>query len=171
MLVYLAEYLAQFDPGFNVFQYLTLRAILGVLTALIISFMVGPVMIRQPMGKIDLEWVEGDIRIKSSTARIKIRQERGALDLTTTTGSVEVQTNLDCIRDSFVETESGNIHLMIPETSSGQLKIASDMGNIKTEIPISVKSMSKNKLVGEFGTGGVKINLISTTGDVTVAQF
>jgi phospho-N-acetylmuramoyl-pentapeptide-transferase len=47
MLVYLAEYLAQFDPGFNVFQYLTLRAILGVLTALIISFLVGPVMIRR----------------------------------------------------------------------------------------------------------------------------
>jgi len=33
--------------GFNVFQYITLRAILGVLTALVICFMVGPVMIRK----------------------------------------------------------------------------------------------------------------------------
>jgi phospho-N-acetylmuramoyl-pentapeptide-transferase len=47
MLVYLAEYLARFETGFNVFQYLTLRAILGVLTALAISFLVGPVMIRR----------------------------------------------------------------------------------------------------------------------------
>jgi len=47
MLLYLAEYLSQFDSGFGVFQYLTLRAILGVLTALIISFLVGPVMIRR----------------------------------------------------------------------------------------------------------------------------
>ncbi len=47
MLFYLAEYLTQFDSGFNVFRYLTLRAILGVLTALVISFMVGPVMIRR----------------------------------------------------------------------------------------------------------------------------
>ncbi len=47
MLLYLTEYLAQFYSGFNVFQYLTLRAILGVLTALIISFVVGPVMIRR----------------------------------------------------------------------------------------------------------------------------
>ena len=46
MLVYLADYLSQFHTGFNVFQYLTLRAILGVLTALLISFVVGPVMIR-----------------------------------------------------------------------------------------------------------------------------
>ncbi len=46
MLVYLADYLSQFHSGFNVFQYLTLRAILGVLTALLISLVVGPVMIR-----------------------------------------------------------------------------------------------------------------------------
>jgi phospho-N-acetylmuramoyl-pentapeptide-transferase len=46
MLLYLSEYLARFYSGFNVFQYLTLRTILGVLTALIISFIVGPVMIR-----------------------------------------------------------------------------------------------------------------------------
>jgi len=46
MLVYIAEYLSQFHSVFNVFQYLTLRAILGVLTALLISFMVGPWMIR-----------------------------------------------------------------------------------------------------------------------------
>lgn len=47
MLVYLAEYLSQYHTGFNVFQYLTLRGILGVLTALLISFVVGPVMIRR----------------------------------------------------------------------------------------------------------------------------
>jgi phospho-N-acetylmuramoyl-pentapeptide-transferase len=47
MLVYLADFLSQYHSGFNVFQYLTLRAILGVLTALIISFVVGPEMIRR----------------------------------------------------------------------------------------------------------------------------
>ncbi len=47
MLVYLTEYLTQYSSGFSVFQYLTLRAILGILTALIISFIVGPVMIRR----------------------------------------------------------------------------------------------------------------------------
>lgn len=47
MLLYLTEYLTQYHSGFGVFQYLTLRAILGVLTALIISFVVGPMMIRK----------------------------------------------------------------------------------------------------------------------------
>ena len=51
MLLYLFDYLAQFDSGFNVFQYLTLRAILGALTALLISFLVGPSMIRRLSNK------------------------------------------------------------------------------------------------------------------------
>ena len=47
MLFHLAAFLEEFYSGFRVFQYITLRAILGVLTALIMSFMVGPVVIRR----------------------------------------------------------------------------------------------------------------------------
>jgi phospho-N-acetylmuramoyl-pentapeptide-transferase len=47
MLYSLAEYLAQFDRFFTVFQYLTLRGILGVITALAISLIIGPLMIRR----------------------------------------------------------------------------------------------------------------------------
>lgn len=47
MLLTLAEYLQQYDSGFNVFQYLTLRAILGTITALIISLLIGPAVIRK----------------------------------------------------------------------------------------------------------------------------
>ena len=46
MLVWLAEYLTQYYSGFNVFSYLTLRAILGILTALLISLYFGPKLIR-----------------------------------------------------------------------------------------------------------------------------
>jgi phospho-N-acetylmuramoyl-pentapeptide-transferase len=46
MLYDVAKFLAQYHSGFNVFQYLTLRSILGVLTALTISLIVGPRMIR-----------------------------------------------------------------------------------------------------------------------------
>jgi phospho-N-acetylmuramoyl-pentapeptide-transferase len=47
MLLYFTDYLSQFHSGFGVFQYLTLRAILGTLTALLISFLIGPSMIRK----------------------------------------------------------------------------------------------------------------------------
>ena len=47
MLLYLTEYLTQFESGFGVFQYLTLRAILGALSALLLSLLLGPYIIRK----------------------------------------------------------------------------------------------------------------------------
>ena len=47
MLYWLTDYLTQFYSGFNVFGYLSFRAILGVLTALTISMVFGAPMIRK----------------------------------------------------------------------------------------------------------------------------
>jgi len=47
MLVWLTHYLEHYYGGFRVFEYLTFRTILGTLTALLISLLVGPVMIRR----------------------------------------------------------------------------------------------------------------------------
>ena len=47
MLLILADWLAQYYSPFSVFSYLTLRAILGVLTALAFSLILGPYMIRK----------------------------------------------------------------------------------------------------------------------------
>ena len=46
MLLVLADYLSSLEPSFAVFQYLTLRSILGVLTALLTALLVGPWVIR-----------------------------------------------------------------------------------------------------------------------------
>ena len=47
MLLWLFQYLGQDVRAFNVFSYLTLRAVLATLTALTISFIVGPAVIRK----------------------------------------------------------------------------------------------------------------------------
>lgn len=60
MLLWISEYLVNFYSGFNVFQYLTLRAILGTLTALLISLLVGPNMIRNLTLNQIGQWVRND---------------------------------------------------------------------------------------------------------------
>lgn len=47
MLVLLAEYLTQINSAFAVFQYITVRGIMGILTALIVALLIGPWMIRR----------------------------------------------------------------------------------------------------------------------------
>ena len=47
MLFWLFQQLAEVNPGFNVFGYITLRTILGALTALLVSLLLGPWFIRR----------------------------------------------------------------------------------------------------------------------------
>jgi phospho-N-acetylmuramoyl-pentapeptide-transferase len=47
VLMYLTDYLTRFYTGFNVFNYLTMRAILGALTALVLSLAFGPYLIQR----------------------------------------------------------------------------------------------------------------------------
>lgn len=47
MLLWLADYLSQYMNAFKVFNYLTIRGILGIMTALSLSLLLGPMMIRR----------------------------------------------------------------------------------------------------------------------------
>ncbi len=51
MLLWLTNYLEHYHSGFNLFQYLTIRGILGVITAFLISLLLGPYMIRKLSNK------------------------------------------------------------------------------------------------------------------------
>ena len=51
MLYYFFVYLTQFYSGFDVFRYLTLRIILSALTALSISLIIGPIVIKKLIDK------------------------------------------------------------------------------------------------------------------------
>lgn len=135
------------------------------------EFLFGQVRIRQPKGQITLQWVEGDIKVKSETGRITIRQLRGAIDLTTRSATVNIRTELESNKDYLVETSSGRITFSVPFSASGLINIETRSGEIKSEVPIVVNSMTRNKLTGQFGGGGARIVLTSATGDVTVAQY
>ncbi len=47
MLLFITQWIGQDIRAFNVFNYITLRAVLATLTAVVISFIVGPAMIRK----------------------------------------------------------------------------------------------------------------------------
>lgn len=46
MLLSLLDYLSQFHSGFRAFEFITMRVIMAALTALVVSFVLGPAMIR-----------------------------------------------------------------------------------------------------------------------------
>ncbi len=135
------------------------------------SYISGPMVLSQTSGKVELKSMNGDLRIKSSSGNIRVEQESGAVDITTYTGSVIVKTELYSDKNSFVKTSSGNIIFTIPELSSGSVNLETVSGEIKTEIPMSIESLSKKKMTGKFGKNGPKISLITSSGDITIRQY
>jgi phospho-N-acetylmuramoyl-pentapeptide-transferase len=70
MLLCLSQWLAQDVRAFNVFGYITLRTVLAAMTALIISFIAGPRLIRWLAAKEDRP---GGARRRSADAPHQVR--------------------------------------------------------------------------------------------------
>ena len=94
MLVWLAEYLEQFFRPLAVFQYLTLRGILGIMTALLVSLLLGPWFIRKMVQKQIGQAVRND-GPKSHLSKSGTPTMGGALLLFAITISVLLWADLD----------------------------------------------------------------------------
>lgn len=94
MLLWLTHYLEQFHSGFNLFQYLTIRGILGVITAFLISLLLGPYMIR----KLSVKQIGQTVRSdgpESHLSKAGTPTMGGALILAAITISTLLWTNLE----------------------------------------------------------------------------
>ncbi|MCX6826964.1 MAG: DUF4097 family beta strand repeat-containing protein [candidate division Zixibacteria bacterium] len=133
--------------------------------------LMGPVTIAQTSGDVTMDSLSGDIKIKSISGDISIEQDEGAIDITVYSGNVDIKTEFNSQKDFYIETGSGKIVFAVPETSSGSARLETISGNITTELPISIRTFSKDKLLGDFGGGGPKISLITTSGDIIIRQY
>ncbi|CQQ12656.1 phospho-N-acetylmuramoyl-pentapeptide-transferase [Salmonella enterica subsp. enterica serovar Typhimurium str. DT104] len=73
MLVWLAEHLVKYYSGFNVFSYLTFRAIVSLLTALFISLWMGPRMIARLQNSLLARWYVTMARNRTSVNAVRRR--------------------------------------------------------------------------------------------------
>jgi len=147
---------------------LEIRSSLGRISG---EYVIGDVTVVQTGGDIEVAHVEGDIRLKTTSGRVKVEQDFGALDVSTETGDIEIVTELNSAKDYFVETISGSIRFLVPEASSGDVKLEAGSCEIDAQIPIAIDSFSRTRISGRFGGGGPKISLATMSGGITLAEF
>lgn len=135
------------------------------------KYLNGDLTLSQVTGSVDLTRIEGDIRVKSNSGKISVEQDYGALDISTESGNISIRTELNSAKDYFVETISGSIDFVIPEATSGRIRMEAESGDIDTRIPISIDSFSKTRISGSFGEGGPKITLATTSGDIRLSEY
>jgi DUF4097 and DUF4098 domain-containing protein YvlB len=131
----------------------------------------GPVTIVQTSGDVDLERILGDAKIKSTSGSIYLEQDSGSVDIVTCSGNIKVKTPLSKGGYYLAETTSGRIYFMVPSTASGSIEMETTSGDIRSEMPLSIKSRSRNRLSGDFGDGGPEIKLKTSSGDIDFGQY
>lgn len=135
------------------------------------SALIGSLIISQSSGEITLKQVMGDLRLRSNSGMVDIQQDSGAVDIVTQAGDVTVNTVLKTYKDISVRTTAGRILLTVPQKSSGLLRLETGEGEIRTDLKLTVRSVTRNRLVGEFGADGPKISLITASGHIEVIGY
>lgn len=135
------------------------------------EYLIGDLTVTQQVGEVDVSHIEGDIRIKAASAEVRVIQNFGALDVSTETGDIDITTELNSSKDYFVETVSGSIRFKVPEASGGEVRLEAGSCEIDTQIPIAIESFSRTRVSGSFGSGGPKISLATTSGDIVLGEY
>jgi DUF4097 and DUF4098 domain-containing protein YvlB len=135
------------------------------------EYLIGDLTVTQQVGEVNVKHIEGDIRIKAASANVKVAQDFGALDVSTETGDIDITTELNSSKDYFVETVSGSIRFRVPEASGGEVRLEAGSCEIDTQIPIAIESFSRTRISGSFGSGGPKITLATTSGDIVLGEY
>ncbi len=136
------------------------------------SYLTGALSILQIEGKIEAKFIEGNCKIECSSGRVDIAQQTGAADITSKSGDIILKSALKTDRDCFIENGKGDIHLTIPQLASGKLKIETETGKIRADLPMTLDSFSDNTMIGTFGDGqGPLITIKTVSGNITVELY
>jgi len=135
------------------------------------TYLDGPLKISKTSGAIKLAHLAGDLRVKSTSGGINVIQKIGGIDIQTHSGDVTIQTEMHSDLGYYVETASGDIIFKAPGGTSGTVNLQSLTGEINTELPVTIRSFSNNKLIGDFGSQGPKVSLSTESGDILLGQY
>lgn len=121
---------------------------------------------------IDIINVEGAQKVKTFSGTIDIQGARAALDLEAFSGSIHADlTQAGNAPDIEAEAFSGDIVVRVNPNASGRIELNSFSGDIDAEIPITLRSSSRRRIVGDLAGGSAGTLKFKTfSGDVRVRK-
>lgn len=126
------------------------------------------------------EWddinVHLDIQVPHGTD-IVVAVEVGSINMNNLEGNIQANNNVGDILVSNVQgdisliTNVGSLVCEVPEKISAEVKASSNLGSIKTELPLDViKSFQKSKISGTLGKGDNKVELRVNVGSIVIRK-
>lgn len=140
-------------------------------------------------GHVHISGVEGAVDAQSTNGEVEVQALAGAIQAKSINGNVSIETLHLTAASEFVTqngalhiqiqqgqapitatTVNGSLHLQLPSTYTGQLDAQTQNGHVKSAFPVRATQQSRNRLLGQLGTGGdTLLKLRSQNGNVTLA--
>lgn len=128
-----------------------------------------------------LNTTNGGISIENVQAAIRFETTNGGVSLANLGGSVKGETTNGGLNISLggsqwqgqgldVSTTNGGIRWQLPRSYSARLVTSTNMGSIRTELPVTKTGMFQKEIAASLGQGGAVVKAVTTNGGISVDQ-
>ena len=127
---------------------------------------------------LDLESVNGSIRVSGVNGKHDVETTNGKIELTRCAGSVDASTTNGGIEADLTivakgqplrfSTTNGRIEVTLPPTLALDVDAGTTNGSIRTDLPIATTRVEKNSLKGSINGGGTPLRMRTTNGGISI---
>ncbi|MFC6225205.1 DUF4097 domain-containing protein [Hymenobacter artigasi] len=132
-------------------------------TALALNTVNGGISLDNLQAAITFETTNGGVNLANLGGHVKGETTNGGVNITLS-GSKWEGKGLD------VATTNGGIHWKLPRTYSAQLFTSTNMGGIRTSLPVTKSGMFHKEVMASLGQGGATVKAVTTNGGIDVSQ-
>lgn len=124
-------------------------------------------------GNIELTGVTGAVQTESTNGGIEVRDGEGSVVAATTNGGIYIELEkLDPNGKVGAETTNGSVELYLPGSVRADLTAETTNGRVSVDLPVTSKGPMTSKSVrGTMGGGGPDITLATTNGNIEVRRL
>lgn len=123
-------------------------------------------------GALEIEGVRGNLELETTNGSISVARSAGAVEAETTNGSIEVElSEVPDGSDLSFETTNGGVTVRLPKDIRVSLDAATSNGRVTSDFDVEgADSKSRRRLAGDINGGGGKLRVRSTNGGVTIEE-
>jgi DUF4097 and DUF4098 domain-containing protein YvlB len=129
----------------------------------------GDVKVSTGSGDVGLGTLEGNLHARTSSGDVTVHDHKGEADIGTSSGDVELRSNSGT-GILNIDTSSGDVDVVVFDVDSVEVDLRTSNGVIRTRLPLVVEDASRRRLLGRAGRGDLKIDVSTTSGDISVRQ-
>lgn len=124
-------------------------------------------------GTLEIEGVEGDVKVNCVNGNVRARGLTGEVKLSTVNGAVEATiVRLDESKPVSLNSVNGSVVLIMPSESNAQIRASTVHGGITNDfgLPVTRGTHVGHQLSGQVGTGGPRVRLSNVNGTIAIKR-